>query len=230
MLWRKRGNDMDKKRWIILLVITGCVMMALVDFTKMHYAPKAILKIATFLSLPVFYALLSSKPMTWEILTFKKDSIKLSLLLGIVIYGFILLAYFAIGPLFDFSNVTRVLNNTVGVNRGNFLYISIYISFINSFIEEFFFRGFAFLTLKKHSSRRFAIIFSSIAFALYHVTLMAGLFDFSLYVLLLSALVVAGFILNLLDEKSNTLYPSWLVHAFANFSINTIGFILLGMI
>lgn len=221
---------MDKKRWILLLVVVGCILMALVDYTKMHYAPKAVLKIGTFISLPFLYAYFASKPMKWEILKFKKESIKLSLLLGIVIYGLILLAYFAIGPFFDFSNVTRVLNNTVGVNRGNFLYISIYISFINSFIEEFFFRGFAFLTLKKHTTRRFAIIFSSIAFALYHVTLMAGLFDFSLYVLLLLALVGAGFFLNLLDEKSGTLYPSWLVHAFANFAINTIGFILLGMI
>lgn len=208
----------------------GCILMALVDFTKMHYAPKAILKIGTFVSIPFLYAHFGMKSKRWEFLKFKKESTKLSLLLGIAIYGLILLAYFTIGSFFDFSNVTHVLNDTVGVNRGNFLYISIYISFINSFIEEFFFRGFAFLTLKKYSTRRFAIIFSSIAFAVYHVTLMAGLFDFSLYVLLLIALVAAGFVLNLLNEKSETLYPSWIVHAFANFAINTIGFILLGMI
>jgi hypothetical protein len=59
---------------------------------------------------------------------------------------------------------------------------------------------------------------------------MAGLFDFSLYILLLLSLIIAGFILNLLDEKEETLYASWIVHAFANFAINTIGFILLGMI
>jgi membrane protease YdiL (CAAX protease family) len=59
---------------------------------------------------------------------------------------------------------------------------------------------------------------------------MAGLFDFSLYVLCLLALVVAGFVLNLLDEKDASLYPSWIVHAFANFAINTVGFILLGML
>jgi uncharacterized protein len=204
--------------------------MAVVDFTKMHYVPKAVLKIGTFISMPFLYACFSSKKMNWEIMKFKQESIKLSLLLGIAIYGLILLTYFAIGSFFDLSNVTRVLNATVGVNHGNFLYISIYISFINSFIEEFFFRGFAFLTLKKHTTRRFALIFSSVAFALYHVALMAGLFGFSLYILLLSALLVAGFILNVLDEKSDTLYPSWIVHAFANFAINTIGFILLGML
>lgn len=221
---------MTRKRWILFLIVLGCLLMALVDATKMHYAPKAVLKIATFLSIPLLYHRFDSTKSPWDILKFNSHSLKTSILLGILLYGFILLAYFTIGTFFDFSNVTRVLNDTVGVNRSNFLYIAIYISFINSFIEEFFFRGFAYLTLKKHTTRRFAIMFSSIAFALYHVTLMAGLFDFSLYVLCLLALVVAGFILNLLDEKDGALYPSWIVHAFANFAINTVGFILLGMI
>jgi membrane protease YdiL (CAAX protease family) len=221
---------MTRKRWILLLVVLGCLLMALVDATKMHYARKAVLKIATFLSIPLLYHRFGSTKSPWDILKFNRHALRTSILFGIILYGFILLTYFTIGSFFDFSNVTRVLNDTVGVNRSNFLYIAIYISFINSFIEEFFFRGFAFLTLKKHTTRRFAILFSSFTFALYHVTLMAGLFDFSLYVLCLLALVVAGFVLNLLDEKDRALYPSWIVHAFANFAINTVGFILLGML
>lgn len=221
---------MTRKRWILLLIVTGCLLMAWVDFTKMHYAPKAILKFATFISIPLLYHSLDTTREPWDILKFNRRSLGTPVLLGISLYGLILMAYFTIGSFFDFSNVARVLNDTVGVNRSNFLYIAIYISFINSFIEEFFFRGFAFLTLKKHTTRRFAIVFSSFAFAFYHVTLMAGLFDILLYVLCLLALVVAGFVLNLLNEKSETLYPSWIVHAFANFAINTVGFILLGML
>ncbi len=204
--------------------------MAFVDFTKMHYVPKAVLKIGTFLSIPFLYHSFNPDANRWDFLKFKQKSMKVSILLGVAIYALILIAYFLIGSYFDFSNVTHVLNDTVGVNAGNFLYISIYISLINSFIEEFFFRGFAFLTLRKHTTRKFAMLFSSIAFSIYHVTLMAGLFNFSLYILLLLALVIAGVLFNMLDEKQGTIYPSWLVHACANFAINTIGFILLEML
>jgi membrane protease YdiL (CAAX protease family) len=221
---------MTRKRWILLLVVAVCMLMAFVDFTKIHYVPKATMKILAFVSIPVFYHVFVNAPDKWDFLRYKKKSIGYALLLGIAIYVCILLAYFTLGSFFDFGNVAHVLNDTVGVNKENFLYISIYISFINSFIEEFFFRGFAFLTLKRNSSRRFAMIFSSLAFAVYHATLMAGLFDLPLYLLCLVALAIAGFIFNLLDEKSGTLYPSWIVHACANFAINTVGFILLGMI
>ena len=220
---------MNNKRWILLLVGIGCLLMSIVDMTKMHYVPKAIIKISAFVSIPILYTMICKDNNLWDNLRFKLSTIRLAVWLGIILYGLIMITYFTIGSLFDFSNVARVLDATVGVNPSNFIYIAIYISFINSFIEEFFFRGFAFLTLKKYTSRRFAIYFSSIAFALYHVTLMAGLFEFSLYLLFLFALVIAGYILNRLDEKSSTLFPSWIFHAFANFAINTIGFILLGM-
>ncbi len=220
---------MNNKRWILLLVGIGCLLMSIVDMTKMHYVPKAMIKISAFVSIPILYTMICKDNNFWDNLRFKLSTIRLAVWLGIILYGLIMITYFTIGSLFDFSNVAHVLEATVGVNPSNFIYIAIYISFINSFIEEFFFRGFAFLTLKKYTSRRFAIYFSSIAFALYHVTLMAGLFEFSLYLLFLFALVIAGYILNRLDEKSSTLSPSWIFHAFANFAINTIGFILLGM-
>ena len=40
-------------------------------------------------------------------------------------------------------------------------------------------------------------------------------------------LVIGGVIFNWLNEKLDTIYCSWLTHMFANFAINTIGFILL---
>ena len=32
----------------------------------------------------------------------------------------------------------------MGVNAGNFVFVALYISIVNSLLEEFFFRGFAF--------------------------------------------------------------------------------------
>ena len=97
---------------------------------------------------------------------------------------------------------------------------------MNSLLEELFFRGFLFLNLK-HRSRRFAYVFSAGAFAAYHVAMMIGWFSPVLWLLVMAGLFVGGLIFNWLNEKQESIYPSWLVHMFANFAINTIGFILL---
>ena len=43
-------------------------------------------------------------------------------------------------------------------------------------------------------------------------------------------LIVGGCIFNYLNEKNDNIYPSWFVHMFANFAINTVGFILFGIL
>ena len=113
------------------------------------------------------------------------------------------------------------------MDRGNFLFVSLYISFVNSLLEEFFFRGFLFVNLKGFSSRGFAYGFSAAAFSLYHTAMMLGWFHPVLLILVLGGLGIGGVLFNYLNEKHNTIYVSWLVHMFANFAINTIGFLLL---
>ncbi len=131
---------------------------------------------------------------------------------------------------FDFSAITGALTGNIGVTRDNFVFVSLYISFVNSLLEEFFFRGFAFLTLKKLSTRRFAYLFSAAVFSLYHVAMMIGWFSVEVFVIVLAGLFAGGLIFNFLNEKSGTIYPSWFVHMFANFAINTIGFMLFGIL
>jgi CAAX amino terminal protease family. len=48
--------------------------------------------------------------------------------------------------------------------------------------------------------------------------------------LLIAGLFFAGLVFNWLNEKAETIYASWMVHMFANFAINTIGYILFGIL
>ena len=57
--------------------------------------------------------------------------------------------------------------------------------------------------------------------------MMIGWFNLWLYTLVLAGLAVGGVIFNYLNEKLGCIYASWLTHMFANFAINTIGFLLL---
>jgi membrane protease YdiL (CAAX protease family) len=147
---------------------------------------------------------------------------------GVLMYGFIIGAYFLLGKYFDLSGITSSLDE-IGVTKQNFVFVALYIAVCNSFLEEFIFRGFGFIGLSEKIGVKSACIFSAICFALYHVTMMIGWYSFGLTALIIFALFVGGVILNILDSKCKTVYPAWIVHIFANLAINTIGMILFGI-
>ena len=126
--------------------------------------------------------------------------------------------------------ITSALTGDIGVNKENFVFVAIYISFVNSLLEEFFFRGFAFLSLTKLVSKKYSYIFSAGVFAIYHIAMMTGWFSVAVFALALAGLFVGGIIFNFLNDRSGNIYTSWLVHMFANFAINLIGFHLFGII
>ncbi len=226
---------MNKKQslYIILSVTIISLLITFIDgFLKPDYLVKSIIKIFLFLIVPIFYFFINKT----EIKNFKtlfeinlKTMLK-AFAIGIGIYIVILGGYFLTKGIFNFSNVTDSISQNNGINEDNFLYVSLYISFINSFLEEFFFRGFGFITLKKQTNRKFAYIFSSLFFSIYHVGMLIGMFDCFILPILFIGLFAGGCIFNYLNESSENIYTSWGAHMFANFSINTVAFILFGIV
>lgn len=212
---------------IPLVVIIACMIMGLVDAViQPGYVIKSFIKIVIFLLIPTFCAIGDKNIHLDKLFKPDKKGVLLAMCLGLLVYGIILGAYFALKNVFDFSALTKSLNDTTGVNKSNFLWVAVYISFINSLLEEFFFRGFSFITLKNFTSRNFAYIFSALCFALYHIAMMIGWFGIPVILLSLLGLFVGGILFNKLDEKNENIYLSWLLHMFANFATNTIGFLL----
>ena len=210
-----------------MLVIVACAVMGVVDaLIQPGYVLKSAIKIILFLLIPILYAVFTKNKKALKVFRADSKGIVIAVFLGVVIYTIILGAYFAFRNVFDFSALTKSLNETTGVNKSNFLWVALYISFVNSLLEEFFFRGFAFLTLRKIFGRTFAYIFSSSMFALYHIAMMIGWFGLPVILISLAGLFAGGMIFNRFDETKENIYLSWIVHMFANFSINTIGFIL----
>jgi len=216
---------------MVTLVLICCVIMIIFDgIIRPAYAIKSAVKIGVFFLCPILYSLWDKSLDLKSIFKVSKKGMKTTILLAVGVYVVIMGAYFLLRNVFDFSKITGLLESNAGVTGDKFIWVSIYISFVNSLLEEFFFRGFAFLTLKKLTTRKFAYIFSSVAFAFYHVAMLQGWFSPVLFILAMVGLAVGGAIFNYLNEKNGTLYNSWLVHMFANFAINTIGFILFGVI
>lgn len=214
---------------VSLIVLTCCLIMGFVDsILQPAYHIKSIIKIILFITLPTIY---TYKTKTYSnIFKLKLKSFVISLALAFAVFAVILIAYSLAINVFNFSNITTSLTDNVGVDTGNFVFVTTYIAFINSLLEEFFFRGFAFFQLKKLISRKYAYLFSSFMFSLYHIAIMVGWFDIWVFAITLLGLFVGGIIFCFVNEENENIYSSWLIHMFANFAINLIGFRLFGII
>ena len=216
---------------VVLIITIACVIMAYVEAVLAPgYVVKSTIKLVLFMVLPVLVLSKQKRVNLRNILKIKGRQLMFPFLLGVGVYAFIIVTYYTIGRLFDFSQVADAITGSSGVDQKEFIWVALYISFVNSLLEEFFFRGIGFLVLGCFASRRFAYFFSAAAFALYHVAIMSSWFSFYLFLLLLVSLFIAGLLFDRLNEKNRTIYPSWLVHMCANFAINTIGFVLFGIL
>ena len=223
----------SKKNYILISILIFSLLVCLIDAViKPNYFVKIPIKIVFFLIFPILFFIFNKNDTSEfkKLFVFKKKGFLTSIGLGIAVFVVIMGGYLLTKDLIDYSNVTKSLTESMGITADNFIYVAFYIAIINSFLEEFFFRGYGFITLKKYSSRKFAYLFSSGVFAVYHIGMLIGMFNIGALLLLLSGLVAGGCIFNYLNEKNDNIYSSWFVHMFANFAINTVGLILFGIL
>ncbi len=222
------GNLPTALPYMIALAVC-CIAMSAIEliFTPTYFV-KAAIKLALFVIIPMSLVLIRKETKMLRFFKPNKKTLLPMLGFGVLMYGFIIGAYFLLGKYFDLSGITSSLDE-IGVTKQNFVFVALYIAVCNSFLEEFIFRGFGFIGLSEKIGAKFACIFSAICFALYHITMMIGWYSIWLTALIIFALFVGGVILNILDSKCKTVYPAWIVHIFANLAINTIGMILFGI-
>ena len=222
----------SKKSIITIFIALACVSMYLIEsYIKPMYALKSLYKIILFAGLPLLYSALDKEVKFKEyFIIHDKRQIKIALALGLSVYLLVQVGYFILKGFINLDNISMVLENNLSINKDNFILVSLYISFINSLLEELFFRGFGFLTLNKFLSKKYSYAISAFAFSIYHVSILANWFNAVIYVLFIIGLFGTGLFFNFLNDKYNNIYNSWIVHMCANFSINTIGFIMFGLI
>ena len=222
----------SKKSIITIFIALACISMYLIEsYIKPMYVLKSLYKIILFAGLPLLYSAFDKEVKFKEyFIIHDKRQIKIALALGLSVYLLVQVGYFILKGFINLDNISMVLENNLSINKDNFILVSLYISFINSLLEELFFRGFGFLTLNKFLSKKYSYAISAFAFSIYHVSILANWFNAVIYVLFIIGLFGTGLFFNFLNDKYNNIYNSWIVHMCANFSINTIGFIMFGLI
>lgn len=219
-----------KKFLLMLLTALSCVAMAYIEAVlRPIYPVKSALKWVVFAGCAGMFLLLSKDRSLLRIFRCPdRRSMSIAGVLAAGVFVLITGGFLLLNPWLDLSAITGNLGAKEGITAATFPFVALYISLGNSFLEEFFFRGFAFLTLREFFPR-FAWLFSALAFSLYHIAIMDGWFSPALFLLLTIALAVAGLLFNWLDRRGS-LWPGWLVHMAANLAINTIGLHLFGII
>lgn len=228
-----KRSKMLRAAAMMAIIIIGVIAITIIDlFIQPPYVVKSAVKVALFSGMPLIYSLFDRELKLKTLLQPNggKKGMFEAFLWGFSVFAFIVLAYLLIGRFFDFTQITGNLEQSMGINKDNFVFVALYISFANSFLEEFFFRGFACLKLQKYIPRKAAYAFSSLTFAAYHVAMMWVAFEPPLVALALVGLVVGGCIFNFFNERYGNLYISWLIHMGANFAINGIALTLFGII
>lgn len=226
---------MKNKRLIFIIVASmiTIVLLYIVDQVLMlNYLTKVGVKFFLFALFPTIYIL-------WTKENFLKESIKnrekitkinLSTILGMVVFLVIIIVYIIVKQNIDIDVLIDEFESKYKINKNNIIFFGLYLAFINSLLEEFFFRGFIFLNLKKLNLKKLAYIISSTAFAIYHVANIQNWFSVGLFLFITVGLFIGGIIFNYLDDKQNTFLNSWFVHISADLAIVIIGFRLFGIL
>lgn len=214
---------------ICALVLLGCALMAWVEVgLRPIYPVKSAWKLLVLGGAVGVYLQLRRDQTPMKL--FRRPSRRAlvpAVLLAVGVFGLILGGCTLLAPWLDLSAVTGNLGTKEGITAATFPLAAVYITFVNSLLEEVFFRGFAFLALREAGNPQLAWGFSALAFALYHVAILDSWFQPALFLLLTAGLAGAGLLFNWLDREG-TIWPAWLVHMGANLAINTIGLHLFG--
>ena len=221
-----RGEVVERK-FIITSSIIACIFLYFIEqVISVNYAVKTLAKILLFILIPFLYIKLIKKESISKSLNFNKidkNHMKLGILFGFISFAVILSTYFILKSSLDMEGILNEMQTKSGITAKNFIFIGLYITFINSFLEEFFFRGFIFLNLYKLNMKKTSYIYSSLLFGLYHIGIFKNWFNPYLIALALFGLISVGFIFDYLDTKSENFINSWLVHILADSSIILIG-------
>ncbi len=223
-----------REKIIIMISIIACFILYLLEQVfSVNYATKTIAKLLLFTIIPliIFYKI-DNKTLI-SALNLKKIHPKqflVGIIFGSLSFIVIIVSYLLLKNFINLNQIKDELITKSNITNSNFIYVGLYIIFINAFFEEFFFRGFIFLSFYEKINKKFAYLFSSILFAIYHIAIFKTWFNIYLILLALIGLITIGIVFNYLDTFSKNFINSYLVHMLADMAIILIGLRMFGLL
>jgi uncharacterized protein len=212
-----------KSTFIILSTLITCGLLAFIEHgIETNYLIKTGFKILLFY-LTVWIYIRAYKEFRFkDVISIEKITVqewKRIVILGLSSAAIVLIAYLLFLPLINLDAIKNDLTDRLGINATTYFLVGLYVTFGNSFLEEYFFRGFIFFNLPK----RVGYIYSPLLFATYHIPMIMLWFSPLIILLCFIGLWVIGLVFHKVNEKNKTIWASWMIHICADIMIILIG-------
>ncbi len=208
---------------VSVLAIISCVLYTFSQYSTFNgYWMTSLVKLILFLGVPLIYFSRRRETLSLVMRMGNKKALKIPAVLGILCAVFILVGYTLLFSMFDQEQILSGLH-AQKITKTVYPFVFLHIVLVNSFLEEFFFRGFLFRNLYLFGKKVYAYLFSSVLFALYHIGIFGNWFSPVMVVFCIVGLVIAGLFFCEVDRRCDNIYGGWLIHLGANVGINLIG-------
>ena len=149
----------------------------------------------------------------FPIVRFKKDGIVVGVASGLFIGAGIVGTYFLV--LKGVINVSeiRIKAEVFSISADNFIFIALFYIFVNSAIEEYYWRWFTYSKLRTLMTEPKAIILSALGFSLHHVIILVLYFGVTFGLLFSCGVFIGGAIWAYLYQKYDSIWPCFISHA-----------------
>lgn len=208
---------MMRKNHIIYSVLVIILLLFLEGTLNLMYVPKQVLRLILFLLVPLVYIYFIDRSNIVEEFNFGKPSkreLTIAIISAVVILVGTFGGYYVLQFMFDPTTTIEGLEE-IGVSVHNVLFWGLYLSLVNSLVEEFFFRGFIYNAIEMRS-RRLAVIISGLLFSLYHGLLFYSIFAWYTVIFTLAGLFIIGAFLAYINRYGKGFINSYIIHIFAN--------------
>lgn len=160
----------------------------------------------------------------------KRSELKFTLLWSVCVFVLIFAAAFSLKSFIDTEAIRTDFVSRMQLSRKSMIIAGIYTIFVNSFIEEYFFRGFIFQGIRNFERNKSAYFISSAAFAIYHVSIFEAWFNVWLMMLMLIGLFIGGLLFAYFVKKTGSILTSWMIHVSADLALVLFGFLVLNLL
>ncbi|MCD6579402.1 CPBP family intramembrane metalloprotease [bacterium] len=134
------------------------------------------------------------------------------IIIGLILVGIYLLAFFLLKHFLNFDQIAHKLINRNGITPINLIFVGLFIILINSYLEEYFWRGYLFKEFSSCISPFWAHLLSGFGFSLHHLVFIYDWFNIPFFIVTFIGLSGYGIIMNLIYQKTKGILSTWVIH------------------
>lgn len=160
----------------------------------------------------------------FPIVRFKKEGLFAGFESGLFIGAVIVATYFLILKGVLNLGEIRVKAEVFNISDRNFLFVALFFIFINSALEEYYWRWFTYSKLRTLFKGRKAILLSAFGFTLHHIIILVLYFGVLFGLLFSFGVFIGGAIWSYFYQKFDSIIPCFVSHSIVDASLIVIGY------